>query len=257
MNDSEPLSRKRLLTLLAFGAVAVVLVAGIAWATRAQPIRQLVPLPSAEAIGPGIGIKISYADSKETNSCTAGFLVRTKDGQPALLSAGYCNKPGGPSTVSIRRGGIYPKVGKYTETIYGGDGWDDVNIGLIALNHTDKIPLVPTIDGRPVTGVAESVSVGTTLCHFGVRSDEPLCGPVAASNKDKVRFNAGGTCGDSGGPVYRVNPDGTAEAVGILTSVSTGGNPDTTCRESLVYSVAQLVKPWLDKWDLTLVTAQT
>ncbi|WP_052957018.1 S1 family peptidase [Mycolicibacter heraklionensis] len=243
---------KTLLTRLGFAALAITVLAGIVWATRAQPVRQLIPLPAAEAIGPGVGINISSPGSAEATSCTAGFLVRTKDGRPGLLSAGHCNKPGGSGTVAIHHGALYPTVGAFTESVY--DGKDGNNIGLITLDDPDKFPLTPEIDGHPVSGVADRVEIGDTLCHLGVRTGEPVCGPVAASEKNKVRFAAAGTCGDSGGPAYRMRPDGTAEAVGILTAEPHGEDPETACAEPHESSVAQLIKPWLQAWQLTLVT---
>lgn len=222
------------------------------WVSRAQPVRQLIPLPPAQAIGPGVGINVTYAGSSEATSCTAGFLVRTKNGRPGLLTAGHCNKPGGPAAVGIHHGGLYPTVGTFTERVY--DGKSGNNIGLITLDDPDNIPLTPEVDGHRVTGVADGVEIGDTLCHFGVRSGEPQCGEVAAREKDKVRFAAAGTCGDSGGPAYRVRPDGTAEAVGVLTTVSEGAGPETSCDAPPEYSVAQLIQPWLKAWQLTLVT---
>lgn len=245
---------RTLLTRLGLAAVAVAVLAGMVWATRAHSVRQLIPLPSAEAIGPGVGIKVTYADNSETTSCTAGFLVRTEGGQPGLLSAGHCNKPGGPGSVAVHRGGIYPTVGTFTETVYDGNGWNDADIGLITLDDPDKIPLASEINGHPVTGVASGIEIGDTLCHFGIRSAEPRCGPVTTSEKNKVRFAAAGTCGDTGGPVYLKRPDGTAEAVGILTTMSAHDNPETACDEPHEQPVAQLIKPWLQAWQLTLVT---
>src|SRR5699024_12205556 len=51
------------------------------------PVRSPIPLPAATTIAPGIGIDVTYADGSGGISCTAGFLVRTRDGQPALLVA--------------------------------------------------------------------------------------------------------------------------------------------------------------------------
>lgn len=240
---------------LAVVAAAAVVIAGLVWATHAPAVRQLVPLPTAEAIGPGVGIKVGFADGSETTGCTAGFLVHTDTGQPGLLSAGHCNKPGGPGAVSVRHGGIYPTVGTFTETRYSGSDWDHVDIGLITLDDPDKIPLTPQVDGRAVAGLAGRVAIGDTLCHLGIRSGEPVCGPVTRGDDNKVRFAATDNCGDSGGPVYRVRPDGAVDAVGVLLGAADGADPAQTCAAANEYSVAQLIKPWLTAWELTLVTA--
>ena len=216
-------------------------------------------MPTAQAIGPGIGIDITRPDGTHGISCTAGFLVHTADGRPGLLSAGHCNEPGTDGTVTIHHGGlyVYPKVGRFAESVYGGNDWDDYDIGLITLDSDGRIPLTSDVDGHPLVGLAEHVEEGDVLCHFGIRSDEAVCGPVVAVEANKVRFVATGRCGDSGGPVYRLRPDGAAEAVGIYIEVSNGDYSEPTCDEPHEYSIAQMVGPWLRAWDLTLATSES
>jgi hypothetical protein len=238
-------------------AVVVLAVAvGTVQAGRSHPARRSIPLPAAKAIGPGIGIDVSYADGSGGISCTAGFMVRTEDGQPGLLVAGHCNRPGGTGTVAIHYGGIYsyPRVGAFTESVFSGNGWDDFDIGLITLDNAGAIPLASDVDGHAVTGVAERVEVGDRLCHLGIRSGGPVCGPVIASEVNKVRFEAPGKCGDSGGPVYIVRDDGTVEAVGVFVAVSNGDDSEPDCTDPQRFSIAQRIQPWLGPWELTLVT---
>ncbi|AEF34593.1 conserved hypothetical protein [Mycolicibacter sinensis] len=255
-------SRKRPLSALITRVTIAVVVAAILvatiWASRAHPVRNPIPIPAAKTIGPGIGINVTPTDGSDNISCTTGFLVRTKDDRPALLSAGHCNKPGGPAAVAIRHGGLYkyPVVGTFTETIYDGNDWNDFDIGLIDLDRPGKIPLTSEIDGHPVVGLGERVEIGETVCHFGIRSGGAMCGPVVAGEENKIRFAATAKCGDSGGPVYRIRPDGAIEAVGIFTAVSNGDYSEPTCDGPHAYSVAQLIKPWLNAWELTLVTAE-
>jgi hypothetical protein len=238
-------------------AVVVLAVAvGTVQALRSHPARRPIPLPAAKAIGPGIGIDVSYADGSGDISCTAGFMVRTKDQRPGLLVAGHCNRPGGPGTVAIHHGGAfsYPTVGTFTESVFGDNGWNDFDIGLITLDNTGTIPLSSDVDGHPVTGVAERVEVGDTLCHLGIRSGGPVCGTVVVSEVHKVRFAAPGKCGDSGGPVYLVRDNGSVEAVGVYIAVSGGDNSEPSCEEPQRFSIAQLIQPWLGPWELTLAT---
>lgn len=252
-------SRKRplsaLITRLIIAVVVAAISVGTIWASRAHPVRNPSPIPAAKAIGPGIGIDVASGEGSENIICTAGFLVRTSDDRPALLSAGHCNKTGGAGTVAIRHGGLfkYPVIGTFTETIYDGNDWNDFDIGLIAL-EPGKIPLSSEVDGQPVAGLADRVEIGDTLCHFGIRSGGAVCGPVAASEENKVRFTATARCGDSGGPVYKIRADGAIEAVGIFTAVSNGDYSEPTCDGDHAYSVAQLIKPWLAAWELRLVT---
>lgn len=258
--DAEP-PRNPLLVLAGRVGIAVVVVAimvGAFWSYHAHPVRPFIPMPAAKAIGPGIGIDVTFADGSGSVSCTAGFLVRTSEGRSGLLVAGHCNEPGGPGTVAIHHGGIYtyPTVGTFTESIYGGNDWNDYDIGLITLDNTGKIPLTSDADGHPVLGLAEKIETGDTLCHFGIRSGKQECGPVAAIDTNKVRFTADGTCGDSGGPVYIVRPGGAVEAVAIYVGVSNGDYSEPKCNEPHEFSVAQLIGPWLRAWDLTLVTTE-
>lgn len=260
-DSPAPTLRQRLFYALtsrvSVAIVVVAIIAGLFWTSHINPSRPFIPMPAAKAIGPGIGIDVTYADGSSTISCTAGFLVHTKDGRPGLLVAGHCNKPGGPGTVAIHHGGLYkyPVVGTFAESVYDGNDWNDYDIGLITLDDTGTIPLTSDVDGHRLVGLAEQVGIGDTLCHFGIRSGEPVCGPVAAIEANKVRFTATGKCGDSGGPVYIVRPDGTAEAVGIYIEVSNGDYSAPKCDEPHEYSIAQLIKPWLTAWDLTLVTS--
>jgi hypothetical protein len=234
--------------------VVVAIFIGLIRANRLHPMRPQIPIPQAHAIGPGIGIDVSPAGDGKSVSCTAGFLVRTRDGRPGLLAAGHCNPDGGPGQVVIRHGGAfaYRNIGTFTETVYDGSNWDDYDIGLITLDDPGKIPLTSIVDGHPVTGVATRVDVGDVLCHFGIRSGGPVCGPVVAAEVNKVRFEAGGTCGDSGGPVYRLGDDGTAEAVGIYIAVSDGTYSEPKCEDPHPFSIAQTITPWLAAWELTL-----
>lgn len=253
------LSLQRWAWRIGIAVVVIAVAVGTVQASRSHPARRSVLLPVASAIGPGIGIAVSYADGSGHITCTTGFLVRAKDGRPGLLVAGHCNRPGGPGTVAIHYRGVrsYPTVGTFTESVFHGDGWDDYDIGLIILDNAGTIPLASDVDGHAVTGVAERIEVGDMLCHFGIRSGGPACGPVVVSGVNKVRFAAPGKCGDSGGPVYRVRGDGTAEAVGVYVAVSNGDDSEPSCEEPQRFSIAQFIKPWLDTWELTVATAPT
>lgn len=242
---------------IGIAVVVAAIFAGLVHVNRTHPMHSQAPIPSADAIGPGIGISVVSDGQPETKICTAGFLVRTRDDRPALLTAGHCNPDGGAGQVDIRHGGVWAfrTIGAFTETVHDGSTWDDYDIGLISIDDPGKIPLTSMVDGHPVVGVAEHVDVGDVLCHYGIRSGGPLCGPVVASEANKVRFEAGGTCGDSGGPTYRLREDGTAEAVGIYIAVSDGTYSEPKCEDPHPFSIAQTITPWLAAWDLTLDTS--
>jgi hypothetical protein len=64
------------------------------------------------------------------------------------------------------------------------------------------------------------VTPGEPVCHFGIVTGES-CGKVAAVNNGWFTMGDGAVSGkgDSGGPVYTINPVGQAMIVGILNSV--------------------------------------
>jgi hypothetical protein len=64
------------------------------------------------------------------------------------------------------------------------------------------------------------VTPGEPVCHFGVVTGE-TCGTVQSVNNGWFTMGNGAISqkGDSGGPVYIINPIGQAMIVGILNSV--------------------------------------
>jgi hypothetical protein len=223
------------------------------------PPRVLAPidLPAASAAGPGAGIYVDYADGSGGMGCTAGFLVRTSGGGAGILTAGHCNRPGEPSKVTMNLGGVLPyaTLGTFSETISEGVHNEQHDIGLITLDG-DNIPQSPAIaSSLPVTGVATDLQLGQQLCKFGMGSGTDACGQIVEITASKVVFLASGKCGDSGGPVYLYKKDGTVSAVGILIRGGDPYIPKAGCATRAKFSVAELVRPWLDKWRLTAVTA--
>jgi V8-like Glu-specific endopeptidase len=255
-----------LLTMAALCSIAALVAAICLVPEAAKPPQQPTPpplmtpidLPTASAVGPGTGIYVAYADGSGGMGCTAGFLVRTAaTGQAGVLTAGHCNRPGELSKVTMNLGGVMPyaTLGTFSRTISEGVHDEQHDIGLITLDG-DNIPQSPAIAASvPVSGVATQPQVGQQLCKFGMGSGADACGQIVEVTASKVVFLASGQCGDSGGPVYLYESDGTVSAVGILIR---GGDPDTGkagCSARAKFSVAELVRPWLDKWGLTAVTA--
>nr|WP_240563071.1 S1 family peptidase [Mycobacterium sp. IS-1264] len=225
---------------------------------QAPPSPPLSPiaLPAASAIGPGVGIYVEYADGSGGMGCTAGFLVRTGAGQTGVLTAGHCNRPGQPSKVVLNLAGILPYTtfGVFARTVSEGVRSEEHDIGLIMLDG-DVVPQASAIAGSlPVSGVARELQFGQQVCKFGMSTGEAICGQVLDVTDSKVTFAAPGQCGDSGGPVYLMQSDGTATAVGIDIRGFNPAKPDAGCSAPAKFSVAELVQPWLDKWNLTAVT---
>lgn len=129
------------------------------------------------------------------------------------------------------------------------------DIGLITLDG-DNVPQSAAVAASlPVTGVATNLQVGQQLCKFGMGSGADACGQIVEITASKVVFLASGQCGDSGGPVYHYERDGTVSAVGILIRGGDPYTPKAGCAARAKFSVAELVRPWLDKWRLTAITA--
>lgn len=221
------------------------------------PVLTPIDLPAASAVGPGSGIYVQYADGSGGMGCTAGFLVHTSTGQAGVLTAGHCNRPGQLSKVSMNLAGILPyaTVGTFRRTVSEGVHNEQHDIGLIVLDG-ENVPQASAIGSAlPVSGVATGLQIGEELCKFGMGTGEATCGEITQITGSKVVFQAPGQCGDSGGPVYRNQSDGTVGAVGILIR---GGDPSTPkhgCSAPARFSVAELIQPWLDEWHLTAVTA--
>jgi hypothetical protein len=100
---------------------------------------------------------------------------------------------------------------------------------------------------RPVTAPADDthLSPGQQLCHYGLITGPqhrgPACGAITDVSSTKVRFLAPVEKGDSGGPVYFRNADGTATPVGITIRAADQGG-----------TIAELIGPWLKRWSLSV-----
>jgi len=205
----------------------------------------------APALAPGVGIGIYNADGQPTDTCTAGWLVYDSTDQPGLLTAGHCDDGGGVTYFNTTRG--FQVVGWFTHQAYEGDGDADDDIAELGIaNSPDAPPQVPTdtriIGIRPVTAPADDTHLaeGQQLCHYGLitgpQHGGPACGPIVNVSATKVRFMAPVEKGDSGGPVYYRNGDGTATPVGITIRKATADGG----------TVAELIGPWLKRWNLSL-----
>jgi hypothetical protein len=222
------------------------------------PVLSPIALPGASAIGPGAGIYVDYADGSGGMGCTAGFLVHTSTGQAGVLTAGHCNRPGTPSKVKMNLAGLLPyaTLGTFSQTVSEGVRAEQHDIGLIVLDG-DNVPQTSAIAASlPVSGVTTELGIGERLCKFGMSSGEAQCGQILDVTDSKVTFSATGQCGDSGGPVYLPQSDGTVSAVGIDIRGGNPDNPNAGCSTPAEFSVAELLQPWLDKWNLTAIVTQ-
>ncbi|MCV7256857.1 hypothetical protein H7J86_32245 [Mycobacterium hackensackense] len=211
----------------------------------ASPAAAAPPLPPSPAITPGAGLAVYNADATGGDTCTAGWLAHDADGQPVMFTAGHCDM-GGKVAMKWTASDAYETIGSFAKSVNEGKGAEDSDIAIISLNNGAIPGDSRILDRRPVEGVTTDVKVGDVLCKYG-NTTQRQCGPVtAAPTPSKVQFAAAGAPGDSGGPVYLIQPDGDAVAVGITLGRNSAGG-----------EVAELVQPWLEKWQLTLDTSKS
>jgi hypothetical protein len=205
----------------------------------------------APALAPGVGIGVYNANNQPADTCTAGWLVHDSTGQQSLLTAGHCDYGGGANYFNKTAG--FQLVGWFTHHVYTGDKSEDDDIAMLGIANSPNSPEEVATDTRiigirPVTAPADDthLAVGQHLCHYGLitgpRHGGPACGPIIAVGPAKVKFLADVENGDSGGPVYYRNADGTATPVGItIRAADTDGG-----------TVAELIGPWLQRWNLSV-----
>jgi hypothetical protein len=203
----------------------------------------------ASALAPGVGIGIYNADGLPVDTCTAGWLVHDATGQPGLLTAGHCDDDGGVTYFNKKSG--FQVAGWFIHQAYKGNDGEDDDIAELGIGNSPNAPeRVPTdtriIGIRPVTAPVDDthLAAGQQLCHYGLITGQqhgPACGPIVNVSATKVRFLAPVDKGDSGGPVYYRNADGTATPVGITIRAATDGG-----------TVAELIGPWLRRWSLSV-----
>ncbi len=203
------------------------------------------PAP-ANALGPGVGIETYTPNPNIGSACTAGWLVHDADGQPSVLTAGHCFQGGGAAFHNANTD-KWEGIGRFTQHVNEGTKGEDADIALLGIGNFPNARPIATdtriIGIRPVVATADPahLSVGQTLCHFGTASGLQ-CGPITELGTTNIAFNAKAARGDSGGPVYYRNSDGTATPVGITIRGDDSG------------TVAELIGPWLAKWGLTVDT---
>ena len=206
----------------------------------ASPAAATPPLPPSPAVTPGAAVVVSNAANTDGSTCTLGWLAHDATGRPVALTAGHCDF-GGSVSMKLAASGAYETIGDFSQAVHDGGVGEDSDMGLISLTNPGIAGDSRVLDRRPVEGVTAEVKEGDVLCKYGFVTGRK-CGPVTAVTPTKVVFGAPAEAGDSGGPVYLVQPDGDATAVGIAIRGDDSG------------SVAELVQPWLQKWQLTLDT---
>jgi phage baseplate assembly protein gpV len=198
--------------------------------------------PAGAAVPPTPGIKIY----DETSFCTSAFTAEGDDGDYYLMTSGHCDAHDGSVWTY---GDDQAPLGKIVKGEYHENpdtGTQTKDAALIKLDPAAGVPSGDIAGKYPVRDALSlsAITVGTQMCKVGAVTGE-TCGPITnIEGNYVVEANLHCTGGDSGSPGFVKNPDGTASAVGILTSASDD--------EQTTYFI--LVAPLLTKWGLRLLS---
>lgn len=184
------------------------------------------------AAPPAPGIQVSDGITK----CTTGFAAQGGDGGYYLFTSGHCNH-GAPFTYDEN-----VPLGAVTSSEEEGDQRD---AAIIRLDPGAGVP-VGDVAGQRVQGVlsASQIKPGMPFCKLGAITGE-TCGAVKSIDGEVVEVHVFAQPGDSGGPGYVKNADGSVTAAGLVMSTSLAGDPNTT------YFV--MVQPLLDRWGVHIL----
>ena len=199
--------------------------------------------PARAESPPAGGIKIY----DEQSFCTSAFTAQGHDGHYYLMTSGHCDAHDGSVWTY---GDDKAPLGKVTAQEYEENpntGTQTKDAALIRLEPSVGTPSADIAGKYPVRDALSlsQMKVGTPVCKVGAVTGE-TCGAITAFEGNYV-VETSVYClgGDSGSPGFVKNPDGTASAVGILTS-SKADDDHTT------YFI--IVDPLLSKWGLQLLT---
>ena len=204
----------------------------------------------APALAPGVGIGIYDGNNQPVDTCTAGWLIHDSNGQPGLLTAGHCDDDGAVTYFNEAKG--FQVVGSFTHKALRQATTARTTTSPCSESATPRLtrPCPPTRassgSGRSLRPPTSRIRREVSSCVITASSPvsgtaRPECGPVVEVQPNTVRFGAHVTKGDSGGPVYYRNADGTATPVGITIRAGDDGG-----------TVAELIGPWLMRWHLRL-----
>lgn len=174
----------------------------------------------------------------ENKVCTAGFAARGNDGGYYLLTSGHCDDHDGSAWTDSHD----TPLGHIT--LSEEEGWEK-DAAVIRLDPGVGVPTGALGGTYPVRDVlsANQIEIGMPFCKIGAITGE-TCGEVTDRDDDLVEASVYSLHGDSGGPGFVKNSDGTVSAVGILMA-SPDGDDHTT--------YFTLVEPLLDKWGLNIL----
>lgn len=162
-----------------------------------------------------------------------------------MLAAGHCDKGG---TVVIKLPGAdYTRISAFDVGRERGD------IGFVAL--MPGVPVSASLTGIERVKGSPTTSPRMRCCARWALPPAASVGPSPTSRPARSPSERPRN-GDSGGPVYSVNPDGSATAVGITSAGTLGeGTVAPPCGTPLTYAIAQLIQPWLRGSAMSILTS--
>lgn len=207
---------------------------------------------------PGIAAFQQKSDG-DLGGCTISFPVIDSHGTVAFLSAGHCDQRNGERlkmfTAYDNSGSL--ELGNYQQ------GRNDVEIGApdtpilgapardftvlamgdqLARGYKTEIAQGIHLKGVLNTDAVRALPIGTTICRNGARTGV-TCGPLISTNERDFAWGARSIKGDSGGPVFVVNPAGEALGIGITSALATDG----------ASSIATYLSPAINQLGLKVV----
>ena len=179
----------------------------------------------------GAYIQNTAADGTVQGGCTSGFaVVDNATGADKLLTAAHCGKDGTYYTNAAGDfiGAVEGRAVASDSEILGATGQARVWIGDSIENEQNQVALDVAGSSATIAGdwlcdsgsysgticQIQAVNVGLTVCLTGFG-----CVNNAVEAVHQGGFSAGGN-GDSGGPVFSVQPDNKLVARGTLTAIS-------------------------------------
>ncbi|MGB3675170.1 MAG: S1 family peptidase [Candidatus Nanopelagicales bacterium] len=229
------------MTLHPRALVAAALAVGLATLGTAPATAE----PQVDALTPGARI-VTYAPGPGgawQSECTAGWLARTADGKPVVLTAGHCARSG--DAVVLWQGhddspADYLALGPATYVVHDPNSTD-----IAVVSVSESVAQDPRVlERRPVAAAVKLVIPGEPICFYGATSGRS-CGVVTNIIPGYgIVATAKAQGGDSGGPAYSIDNTGVAYPVGIVV-----GGQDSTGR-----SVVQPITDVLREQNLTLMS---
>lgn len=199
----------------------------------------LTAAPTASAFVPALGggMRINNADG---SGCSISFADPL---DPWLIyTAAHCYEPGKSTEVSVGR----YRVGRYRPDLVYNTKLDLVAIKLYAGVTTEHTQCTADLC-RPISGL-RTPKVGDYVCKYGSVTLQ-TCGRITKLWDNEMSMQLPVMHGDSGGPVYQFDDDGSVHLVGVTTGLSR--NDPSTAYATMITRIADLlVRTWGADWRM-------